>query len=125
MRELKPFKTAILPILLMSMFNIPLADATSPPEQKLPIVVGGWTSIAVDDRVRSAARYAVRQLHIRGARLSKIGKVELQVVAGTNFRIDLTLTDKSRWRVVVFERLNGTFEMISADKLRKARVKKG
>jgi uncharacterized protein involved in outer membrane biogenesis len=86
------------------------------PDPAAPIA-GGWSQAGIDADVTSAATFAAQRLDRKGAKLLKVNAAEQQVVAGMNFKIDLTLTDKSSWRVTVFRNLDGVMELTSSAKL--------
>ena len=77
-----------------------------------PVIVGGFHELrATDPELAAVARFVVPRLPVRGARLARIIGGEKQVVAGTNYRIMLQLSDGSRWRAEVWKKLDGTMEM--------------
>lgn len=90
------------------------ADPPSAPPSSAPspIIVGGFHELrATDPQLAEVARFVVPRLPVRGARLARIIGGESQVVAGTNYRIMLQLTNGSRWRAEVRKKLDGTMEM--------------
>lgn len=94
------------------------ALANSPTEGQLPPqVVGGWTEGRVDSDTHRVARFALRHLHRRGARIRSIETVHTQVVAGINFRILMTLTDGSQWQVVVWKRLDNLYQFTGGTRI--------
>ena len=73
--------------------------------------VGGYRPVAVtDQRVREAAAFAAGRLGIEGAELASIDTAQAQVVQGMNYRLEFTMSDGSRWRVVVYRALNGAMQ---------------
>jgi hypothetical protein len=48
-----------------------------------------------------------------GITLTSLDSVRQQVVAGINYRLDLTLSDSSRVRATVWKKLDGSFELTS------------
>lgn len=85
--------------------------AAAPPS---PPIVGGWSEIPkaeLASQVGPAARFAVAHLPRPHGRLVKIIGAESQVVAGTNIRMLLKLSDGKRWRAVVWRKLDGTMEL--------------
>jgi hypothetical protein len=46
-----------------------------------------------------------------GVTLTSLDAVQQQVVAGLNYRLDLTLSDGSRVRATVWKKLDGTFAL--------------
>ncbi len=79
-----------------------------------PRVVGGWQSRSVDAQAQAAADFALRALNRPGTSLKSLDSVEVQVVAGLNYKLALTLTDGSRWQVVVYRDLQSNFSLTSA-----------
>lgn len=86
------------------------------------IRTGGYKSVATDDaRVVAAAEFAVskrEETHTEqeGLTLDSIDKAETQVVAGTNFRLCLTvkLEDETQQvQVVVFQNLKQVYSLTS------------
>jgi len=58
----------------------------------VPVVVGGWQAAnPQDDAVRAAADYAAANLPTPHGALAKVTSAETQVVAGTNWRLGLTM----------------------------------
>ena len=86
----------------------------------VPAITGGWSPIATR-QAEAEAKFAVRQLsrnHDRHCpRLRRIESAEQQVVAGLNMRIVLQLRDGSRWRVVVWRKLDGTMVLAAQERL--------
>ncbi len=95
-----------------------LATSPVPP----PMIVGGWSAAAVTPEVRRAAEFGLPLLHRRGARIRSIDAAETQVVAGINYRITMTLTDRSRWHVTVWQRLDRSYSLTASERLRRRRV---
>ena len=87
------------------------AAAQSPHEHH---IVGGWSEVpraALEADVGPAARFAVSRLPRPHAPLKQIVGAERQVVAGTNYRMLVTLKDGKRWRLVVWKKLDGTMQL--------------
>ena len=81
-------------------------------------VTGGFRDVAVTDPgVRAAARFGVAHLRPPHPRLARINGAQQQVVAGMNYRIDVTLTDRSRWRLTVYRPLRGEMQLTSAARI--------
>lgn len=95
-----------------------VAQANSPVTYPvLPQIVGGWIGAQVDSDTHKAANFTLPHLHRGRARLLSVDAVDKQVVAGTNYRLILTLTDRSRWQVVVFRGLSGKYRFMSKRRL--------
>ena len=89
----------------------------SPLAAQAPIV-GGFRDVAVTDPdVRAAARFGVAHLRRPHSRLATIDAAQQQVVAGMNYRIDVTLADRSRWRLTVYRPLRGEMRSTSAARI--------
>jgi len=89
----------------------------TPPSAGGMSVPGGWNAGRKDDpAVKAAAGFAAGQLP--GApKVKSIDEVNQQVVAGMNYRLELTLSDASRWEVTVYRRFNGEMQMTNSMKL--------
>jgi hypothetical protein len=95
------------------------AGATSPVEQPVtPQIVGGWAAGQVDSDAHKAANFALPHLRRGRARLQSVDAVDTQVVAGVNYRLVMTLSDRSRWQVVVYRSLDQKFHFTSKLRLR-------
>ena len=94
----------------------PLSAHAETPPPAVPIA-GGWSATSQQD-ARPAAAFAVAHLPRRHARLARIVSAERQVVAGTNYRMVLRLTDGTRWRVVVWQKLDRSMSLSEATRLR-------
>lgn len=82
-----------------------------------PPIAGGWSAgNTADPMVKAAADFAASQLPGNSA-VKAIEGVNQQVVAGMNYRIDLLLTDGSRWQVVVYRRFSGEMQLSQSMKL--------
>ena len=93
------------------------APAQAQLRQNPPPVAGGWADTAITPEIRAAAAFAVPRLSHQHARLKRIDAARQQVVAGMNYDIDLTLMDRTRWRVRVWSKLDRTMELTSAVRL--------
>lgn len=88
----------------------PAQDAQNAPRPE-PRIVGGWGAGEISAEARAAAQYAVTAMNRPGVTLTSLDAVEQQVVAGINYRLDLTLSDGSRVRATVWKKLDGSFEL--------------
>ncbi len=99
----------------------PAAPPAAPPTDVLelpqPAISGGYSTVEPNDDIKATATFAVSQLGLTGATLASVDKAEQQVVAGMNFRLDLTLSDGSRWHVVVFRSLDQQLSLTSKEAL--------
>ncbi len=86
-------------------------------EPRRPPIVGGYAP--VNPRAPELApviQAAVAQLSPVPHARAKVLAAERQVVAGTNYQLRLKLRDGSRWRVVVWQRLDGGREVTEAER---------
>ena len=82
-------------------------------------IAGGWSAAPVDaPEIRAAAGFALNCMSAPGRALSRIDAASTQVVAGLNYQLDLTFSDGSRWRAVVYRDLKGELTLTSATPLR-------
>lgn len=96
-------------IVLIALSGLALIAAAPPAP-----IVGGWSEVPraqLASEVGPAARFAVAHLPRPHGRLVKIVGAERQVVAGTNIRMLLKLSDGKSWRAVVWKKLDGTMEL--------------
>jgi len=96
---------------LCALAGLALIAAAPPPA---PPLAGGWHEIPkaqLAAEVGPAARFAVAHLPRPHGRLVRIIGAERQVVAGTNLRMVLKLSDGKVWRAVVWRKLDGTLEL--------------
>lgn len=83
----------------------------STPAPTQPQIVGGYSIVDVNDaEVQNAAQFAAQAL---GGLLSKVTKVEQQVVAGMNYKMAIELQDGSKHNVVVYKDLQGNMSLTS------------
>lgn len=83
--------------------------------------VGGWSAVASPDNdagARAAAAAMVKRLPVDHATLKRIDSVQRQVVAGTNYRLTLVLTDGSKWGALVWHKLDGSVVVSDLTQLR-------
>ena len=87
-------------------------------------IAGGWSAAAVDAvDVKPAAGFALTCMSALGRALSRIDAASNQVVAGLNYQLDLTFSDGSRWRAVVYRNLNCELSLIMATPIRMSAAK--
>ena len=112
----------LIPALLLSACNAsngpdaaPSAGnaATSPAEAPARPLQGETylKTYAPSAEARAAAQYAVTAMNRPGITLTSLDAVQQQVVAGINYRLDLTLSDGSKVRATVWKKLDGSFEL--------------
>jgi hypothetical protein len=94
-------------------------DNPTKPEQ--PALAGGYSSAQINPEVRKVAEFAVKiQVEATGKplQLVKILKVEQQVVAGLNYRLEIEVAEGSKHlkaRAVVWKKLDGSLALTSWD----------
>lgn len=93
----------------------PQAAAQQAAPVPAPVLVGGYAPISPRaPQLRPVLAAALPSLTpARHARVL-IVRAEQQVVAGMNYRLLVKLRDGSRWRVVVWQRLDGGYEVTEA-----------
>jgi len=102
---------------LMLSLNAQAAGAAPPTNTPAhaPVIAGGYSAISVTDaHVRAAARFAANKLGKKKAKLKSVNSAASQVVAGINFRMNITLTNRKQYNVVVFQGLDGHHELTSS-----------
>ena len=89
--------------------------APVPAQAPAPVIVGGFERISARaPELRPVLDAAVARITPAHNARPKIIRAERQVVAGTNYRLLVKLRDGSRWRVIVWQRLDGTYEVTEA-----------
>lgn len=101
---------------LVLSLNAQAASVVPPPNvpapAPAPMIAGGYSAISVNDaQVQAAARFAADKLGNKKAKLKSVNSAASQVVAGLNFRMNITLTDGKQYDVVVFQGLDGHHEL--------------
>ena len=109
-------KPTVKAVLLVAALVAPSAALAAAPHdhssQAAAPMVGGWSELRLDEpELQAVARFVVPRLGRRNARLLRIAGGERQIVAGTNYRIALQLTDRTRWRAQVWRKLDGSYEL--------------
>lgn len=89
------------------------APASVPaPARPFPVTTGGYVSLSPRaPQLRPVLTAAMMRLTPARHARAKIVEAEQQVVAGMNYRLLVKLRDGSRWRVVVWRRLDGDYEV--------------
>lgn len=112
-----PMKIFFLFAILATVFVVRAADEPAKPDR--PAFAGGYSPAETDSEVRKVADFAVKtQAEATGKplRLVKILKVERQVVAGLNYRLEIVVADDSnhfKARAVVWKKLDGSLALTS------------
>ena len=96
----------ILLLFLMTAMPDAMAAPVQTAEAPAPVLTGGWHP-ADPDAATKAARFALPHLKEKRPRLRRILTAEQQIVAGVNVRLTLLLRNGHRWRVVVWQKLDG------------------
>jgi len=77
-----------------------------------PMIAGGWQAAdPASGEVRQAANYALTQLPAGHGALAEVRSAQMQVVAGINYRMVLSLVDGTIWEATVWRKLDGSFEL--------------
>jgi hypothetical protein len=85
-----------------------------------PPMTGGYSSASLDNEtVKAAQQLAVDEIYKREPTRTLVEKVEAQqqVVAGMNYRFDITMSGGARYGVTVFHSLQGSMEVTDFTKL--------
>ena len=102
------------------------ACATSPPQENAapaaprPVITGGYGGADLNDAgVKAAQAIAVNEIYTRHPTRALVDKVtaETQVVAGLNYRFNITMSGGAAYRVVVYRNLQGEMSVSSFEKL--------
>lgn len=94
------------------------SEAASPWEEEATFIAprtGGYAAAEVTDDDVFIGAFAVGELNLPDVTLTRVDSVSRQVVAGLNVRLELTLSDASRWRVVVYKGLDGSLKLTSSE----------
>lgn len=76
------------------------------------MITGGWQAAdPASEEVRQAATYAVSQLLAGHGALAEVRSAQTQVVAGTNYRMVLSLADGTMWEATVWRKLDGSYAL--------------
>jgi Cystatin domain len=87
------------------------------PTSPAPLITGGWQPADPEsDAVKTAANYVVTQLPAGHGALATVRAAQTQVVAGTNIRMSLSLTDGTNWDATVWHKLDGSYALSEAQR---------
>jgi predicted amidohydrolase YtcJ len=81
-------------------------------------LAGGWSKTEVTPDVENAVRFVMQQMNT-AAKLDKIVSVKMQIVKGRNYDIDFRLDNGEIWNTVVYEDLQGNYNMTKVATLKK------
>ena len=114
------FLKIIAPIALILGLPLSISALAEPsPARPTAPMPGGWSEVAANTaELRAVAKFVVPRLPRKKPRLLKIEGGERQVVAGTNYRIVLQLTDRSRWRALVWHKLDGSYALTRFERIK-------
>ena len=107
-----------IPILGLALVSTALAT-DNPTKPAQPALAGGYSQAEIDPEVQKVAKFAVKaQAKTTGRPLDlvKILKVESQVVAGLNYRLEIEVADGSKHlkaHAVVWRKLDGSLALTS------------
>jgi hypothetical protein len=106
--------------LVLALPLVSTAIATDNPEKaNQPALAGGYSQAEINSEVSKAAEFAVKtqaEATGRPLQLVKILKVERQVVAGLNYRMEIEVADGRKHlkaRTVVWRKLDGSLALTS------------
>ena len=98
----------------------PAAIVEPAPTTPAPVITGGYSPASLNHEMTKAAQaVAVDAIYKRDPTRALVEKVEveLQVVAGLNYRFVITMTGGARYDVTVYRKLDGTMEVTNYAKL--------
>ena len=108
----------LLPLLALVLASPAFASDKSTKTNQ-PTLAGGYSPAEINPEVQKAAEFSVKthaQATGRPLQLVKILKVECQVVAGLNYRMEIEVADgskRSKARAVVWKKLDGSLALTS------------
>lgn len=118
---MKPACTAILLIAVTVLAPVAPVAAQAAGAPLSPPIAGGWSAVdkpAADPAISAAAQALVAQLPGKHPRLRRIESAQSQVVAGTNYRLVVRLTNRTRWSATVWHTLQDTYQVSDIKRLR-------
>lgn len=97
------------------------ACATPPPADApaAPVIAGGYASASLEDEgAKAAQKLAVDEIYKRDPTRALVEKatVEVQVVAGLNYRFTIVMTGGATYAVVVYRDLQNNMSVTSYEK---------
>ncbi len=98
----------------------PEAVVEQPASAPQPMITGGYSPASLDDEwVKAAQAVAVNEIYRVDKTSATVQSVsaQQQVVAGLNYRFDITLSDNSRFGVTVYRDLQGRMQVTQFEKL--------
>ena len=115
-------------LILFALAGVPLAGAGPGPGNPAPAgpprLVGGFKPLEVDQPLVKDAKAAI-QSYFASLKLEAVLAAEVQVVAGTNFRMICQVQEPdgpATWRFVIWHRLDGKWRLTSARRQREPPV---
>ena len=94
-------------------------NPNTPLNPNTPVLAGGYSSVATNDpNVKSAADFAAKSLTNGQAGVKNISSAEQQVVAGMNYRMNIELTNGSKYNVTVYKDLQGGMSLTQSTPLK-------
>ena len=101
-------------IIAIAAFALSACATTAPQSPPVaPSITGGWSASPITPDVTGAANFAARQMAAADVTVDSISDVETQVVAGTNYRFEMNLSDGQFVKVAVWKKLDGSMELLS------------
>lgn len=108
------------PIALLACLGACAAAPEAPQAPAAPMMTGAYGKAdQSNDMVKAAQAVAVNEIYTRNPTRALVEKVDVeqQVVAGLNFRFDITMSGGSRFKVTVYRNLQGEHSVTSFEKV--------
>lgn len=86
-------------------------------EEKHHMVVGGWQSMEINQRIKDLSDYITKEHKIESS-IKSISNASYQIVSGKNYRFEIALENGEVWKYQIYLNLKNepritTFEIIS------------
>jgi hypothetical protein len=115
-----PFLVSLIALAGAGACATPEAVVEQPASAPQPMITGGYSPASLDDEwVKAAQAMAVNEIYRVDKTSATVQSVsaQQQVVAGLNYRFDITLSDNSRFGVTVYRDLQGGMQVTNFEKL--------
>lgn len=115
-----PFLMSLIALGGASACATPQVMVEQPAPAPQPVITGGYSPASLDDEwVKNAQAVAVNEIYKADKTSATVQSVsaQQQVVAGMNYRFDITLSDNSRFGVTVYRDLQGVMKVTEFTKL--------
>ena len=113
-------------ILLLSFFVIACQNSQSKKDKpesesskpdKPTNVVGGWSQAEINDDVKKAASFALKEIGTP-YEIKEILEVKTQIVSGKNYDITFALENDEKWNVIVYRNLKNEYSLLKSTNLK-------